>query len=128
MTDKTQGSDATTTLAALKADVAKFCSDRDWDQFHGAKDLAIGLVTEGSELLELFRFRTDDQVREILDSPETRSRIGAELSDSLFFVLRFAQRFDFDLSKVFRQKMTENSSKYPVERSRGKNAKYDELE
>jgi hypothetical protein len=49
--------DHDTVIADLKVEVAAFCEARDWDQFHGPKDLAIGIATEASELLELFRFR-----------------------------------------------------------------------
>ena len=53
-------------IADLKKRVQKFCEDRDWDQFHGAKDLAIGVITEAAELLEHFRFLSDDQARRLL--------------------------------------------------------------
>jgi len=49
-------------LTELKEKVKNFCEERDWDQFHNAKDLAIGIITEASELLELFRFKTEKQV------------------------------------------------------------------
>jgi hypothetical protein len=52
--------DRETTIADLAAQVRAFCEARDWDQFHGPKDLAIGLVTEGGELLEAFRFLSDE--------------------------------------------------------------------
>lgn len=119
--------DKETTFEKAKENVKGFCSARDWDQFHGAKDLAIGLITESSELLEHFRFKSEDQVREMFGSAKKRAEISHELADALFFILRFAQMFDIDLSESLRVKMDRNSQKYPVEKSKGRNAKYDEL-
>lgn len=61
--------------------VKKFCKDRDWDQFHNPKDLAIGLSTESNELLDLFRFKTEQQMQEMMNDKEKRERISEELSD-----------------------------------------------
>ena len=55
------------TLEYLTKEVQKFCEDRDWDQFHGPKDLAIGLSTESNELLDLFRFKSEEQMGEMMD-------------------------------------------------------------
>lgn len=110
-------------IADLQAEVRAFCEARDWDQFHGAKDLAIGIATEAAELLEIFRFATPEDVDTLLAEPEGRARIQAELADTLIFLLRFAQRFDFDLAQAVRSKLSENAERYPVETSRGSNRK-----
>jgi NTP pyrophosphatase (non-canonical NTP hydrolase) len=107
----------------LRRLVQEFCAAREWDPFHGPKDLAIGLVTEAAELLELFRFQSESQCQAMVGSLEARAAIGAELADSLFFILRFADRFDFDLPSEFRKKMALNEAKYPVEKFRGNNQK-----
>ncbi len=119
--------DKETTLEELKVKVKSFCSDRDWDQFHGGKDLAIGIVTEASELLDLFRFKSDDQIREMFQSPGKFVEIRYELADVLFFILRFAQKFEIDLTVALQEKMERNAQRYPVEKAKGQNAKYDEL-
>ena len=54
--------DSELTIEELKQRVKKFCEDRDWDQFHGAKDLAIGIITEAGELLENFRFKSEQEI------------------------------------------------------------------
>jgi NTP pyrophosphatase (non-canonical NTP hydrolase) len=119
--------DETVTLAELKKRVQAFCGERDWDQFHSPKDLAIGIVTEAAELLAQFRFLTDEEaVRAIADS-EKRAPIENELADVLFFVLRLAQRFAIDLDDALRRKLEINAEKYPVAKARGKNLKYTEL-
>lgn len=115
--------DSEVNLSELKAQVQKFCEDRDWDQFHGAKDLAIGAITEASELLEHFRFQSDEQIVGIMADTEKREMIGEELADVLFFLLRFSQRYDLDLSECFSKKMLRNSKKYPAQEFYGKNHK-----
>lgn len=120
-------SDAETTIATLKLRVAEFCRARDWDQFHGAKDLAIGVVTEASELLDLFRFQSEAQVAVLLADSAKRASVEEELADVLFFVVRFAERCGIDLATAFERKIAMNAVKYPVEKARGSNRKYDEL-
>jgi len=118
-----QFNDKDISFQELKDLVKEFCEERDWDQFHGPKDLAIGAVTEACELLEHFRFLDAKQCEEKLQSPLDREGISHELADVLFFLLRFAQRYDFDLSDSFAQKMQINATKYPVEEFRGRNHK-----
>ena len=119
--------DSTVTLKDVKEKVRSFCELREWDQFHTAKDLAIGLVTEAAELLEEFRFKSEAEIESALKDQEKRQKIGDELADCLFFVARFSQRFNFDLAQTFDEKMKRNGAKYPVEKSRGKNLKYNEI-
>lgn len=121
------GRDQSASFQEWKDRVQAFCAERDWDQFHGPKDLAIGAVTEASELLEEFRFLTEAQCAEKLLESEGRGAIADELADTLFFVLRFAARFDFDLASALERKLEKNAKKYPVEKSRGRNTKYDRL-
>lgn len=106
--------DRQTTLAEIKTWVQRFCEERDWDPYHGPKDLAIGLVTEASELLELFRFVREKDLKPMLDDPATREKMADELADSLYFILRFAQLYKFDLSDCVRRKLVKNAGKYPV--------------
>jgi NTP pyrophosphatase (non-canonical NTP hydrolase) len=113
--------DHDTVVADLKAEVQAFCEARDWDQFHGARDLAIGIATEAAELLELFRFAPPQDVDEQLD--QGRAEIQDELADIFIFVLRFGQRFDFDLARAVRAKLAANERRYPVEVARGSNRK-----
>lgn len=107
--------------------VQRFCEERDWDQFHNPKDLAIGISTEANELLDIFRFQSDGQMREIFADEKKRRRVEEELADTLFFILRFAQMNDIDLERVLDEKILKNAQKYPVEKIKGKNLKYTEL-
>ena len=119
--------DSSTTIAELKVAVKKFCDARDWDQFHPPKDLAIGVSTEAAELLDLFRFKTEKQIATMLSEPKKRDAIAEELADTLYFLLRFAQMNGFDLSDELIKKLKKNDEKYPVEKAKGSNKKYNEV-
>ena len=114
-------------METLKSLVAAFCIARDWDRYHGAKDLAVGIVTEAAELLDVFRFKSEDEITAALADPDRRSAIEHELADVLFFTLRFAQRNEIDLATALERKMTLNAERYPVEKAKGSNRKYTEL-
>ncbi|AAR34733.1 nucleotide pyrophosphohydrolase [Geobacter sulfurreducens] len=115
------------TIRELTVRVREFCEARDWDQFHGPKDLAIGVITEASELLEHFRFQSDEQALALLNDPKIKEEIEDELADVLFFLLRFSQLFDVDLTKALLRKIEKSEKKYPVEKAKGKNTKYTKL-
>lgn len=119
--------DSQTNIQELKEKIKKFCEDRDWDQYHNAKDLAIGIITESSELLEHFRFKSEKQIEEFFNFPEKKEKISEEMADILYFLLRLAQRYNIDLVTVLNKKMEKNEEKYPVEKAKGLNKKYTEL-
>ncbi|HEV2119299.1 MAG TPA: nucleotide pyrophosphohydrolase [Candidatus Bathyarchaeia archaeon] len=119
--------DSVTEVEQLKLMVKKFSDDRDWDKYHNAKDLAIGVVTESSELLQRFRFKSDKEIDSLLKSPKARLAIGEEIADTLYFLLRLAQRYDFDLSTELQKKIEKNETRYPIKTAKGSNKKYDEL-
>ena len=116
--------DATTTIADLKQKVRTFCEARDWDQYHNAKDLAIGVSTEAGELLDLFRFMSLEEVEVMFHDDTERGEIEDEMADVLLFLLRMAQKYDVDLAGAFARKMEKNEGKYPIEKARGSNKKY----
>ena len=118
--------DDTATIDYAKSVVKKFCDDRDWEQYHNPKDIAIGMVTEASELLQIFRFKTPDQAREIVPDPARRGDVCDELSDVFYCVLRFAQLNGIDLITALEEKIRKNEEKYPAALVRGQNKKYDE--
>ena len=117
--------DKKTTIEELKNKVKKFCEDRDWDQFHNPKELAIGISTEANELLELFRFKSEDDMKRIMNS-DKKTEVEEELADVLYFALRFAQMNNIDLSQAIGSKLDKNNKKYPIEKSKGSNKKYNE--
>jgi NTP pyrophosphatase (non-canonical NTP hydrolase) len=106
--------------------VKQFCKERDWDQFHNPKDLSIGIVTEAAELLDIFRFKTPDDVLLLLENEKSREHIGEELADVFYFLLRFAHLYEFDLGSELKQKLQKNALRYPIETAKGSNKKYTE--
>ena len=120
--------DTVTRITELKQMVKKFSEERDWDQFHNAKDLAIGIVTEASELLETFRFKSEREVEDLFQDESSAKKIRDELADIFYFALRLAQRYNIDVSKSLDEKIKDNAKKYPIEKAKGSNKKYTELE
>lgn len=118
--------DASTNIEQLKELIRVFCKDRDWDQFHSPKDLGIGISTEAAELLELFRFKSDEEIDGKMKDKGFKTKIEHELADVFFFVLRFAQKNDIDLALALEKKLVLNEEKYPISKSKGSNKKYDE--
>jgi len=119
--------DTNARVAELKQMVARFCEERDWDQFHNAKDLAIGIVTEASELLESFRFKSDGEVDLMFKDKLQSKSIRDELADIVYFTVRLAQRYAIDISSSLEEKIKESARKYPVEKAKGSNKKYTEF-
>src|SRR3954454_20778826 len=90
--------DEQTTVGELKALVLGFSRERDWEQFHHPKDLGVALACEVGELLEHFRYRTNDEVRAHLDGQEGRREVAHELADCLWLLLRLADVCGIDLA------------------------------
>lgn len=110
------------TLKDLQKKATKFRDDRDWNQFHKPKDLAISLSLEASELLENFQWKSsDDAVMENIEN------IKDELADVVIYSLLIADQLDMDLGEVIVRKIKKNEEKYPIEKARGSNKKYTEL-
>ena len=117
--------DKEVTLGELKNNVKEFCEKRDWDQFHNPKELAIGISTEANELLQIFRFKSEEDMKRVMSS-DKRIEVEEELADVLYFVLRFAQMNNIDLSSAVSNKIEKNDKKYPAEKVKGCNKKYNE--
>ncbi len=119
--------DYQTNINELKEKIRKFCEDRDWDQFHNAKELTIGIVTEASELLQHFRFKSEKQVDEMFQNESKRQEISEEMADVLYFLVRLSQRYNIDLTSELNKKLQKNEQKYPIEKAKGSNKKYTEF-
>jgi len=119
--------DKQTNINILKEKVKKFCDARDWEQYHNAKDLAIGIITESAELLEHFRFKSEKEVEALFQNSRKKQEISEEMADILYFLLRLAQKYNIDLTTELGKKIEKNEQKYPLEKSKGRNVKYTEL-
>ena len=112
--------DETTTLADLRAVVATFVAERDWEQFHNAKDLAISICIEAAELLEEFQWHDAAQVATSAADPAARERIRFELADILVYCLSLSNALSIDVSDAVRDKLAIAGQKYPAEAYRGR--------
>ena len=118
--------DNQTTITELKEKIRHFCELREWDQFHNAKELTIGIITEASELLQHFRFKSEDEVDAMFHNSR-KQELTEEMADILFFLIRLAQRYDIDLTTELKDKMKKNEKNYPIEKAKGSNKKYSEF-
>ena len=97
----------------------QFNSERDWDQFHNGKDLAIGLSVEAAELLEAFLWKAPEDV-----NPD---KVREELADVLNYAFQMADKYNLDIKEIMLEKIRKNAAKYPVEKAKGSARKYNEL-
>ncbi len=118
--------DQKTNINELKEKIKKFCEDRDWDQFHNAKELTIGIITEASELLQHFRFKSEKEVEAMFQDQSKKQEISEEMADVLYFLIRLSQKYNIDLTTELNKKIQKNEQKYPIEKSKGSNKKYTE--
>ena len=102
----------------------RFRDQRDWGKYHNPKDLAISLSLETGELLEIFQWKTQEEVEFIKSDAEQRQRVKEELGDILIYALTMAHEFAFDPSEIILEKVKINEKKYPVDKAKGKADKY----
>jgi NTP pyrophosphatase (non-canonical NTP hydrolase) len=114
----------TTPLDDLTQQVLRFAAERDWDQFHTPKNLAMALVAEAGELAAEFQWLTPAQ--SAAPSAEQLARIRAESADVLIYLVRLSERLGFDLIAAAHAKLGDNERRYPVEKVRGSSKKYTE--
>lgn len=97
----------------------KFRNERDWEQFHNPKDLAVALNVEAAELLELFLWKKPDEAN--------KEKVKEELADIFAYALLLAEKYNLDVKSIVLEKIKKNGEKYPVEKAKGNARKYDEL-
>ena len=110
-------------LRDMRDRLRAFAAERDWEQFHTPKNLAMALVGEAGELLEIFQWLTPDEAASIMDT-DRASDVREEVADVLGYLIRLADVLDIDLPSALRDKLSINEARYPVERSRGSALKY----
>lgn len=104
-------------LDVMTKQVRDFCDARSWRSHHTPKELAIGMATESSELLQLFRFMSDEHIAGMLEDTEQRQAIEDEIADTLLFLLRFSDLNGIDLPAALSSKLKRNGERYPVDAS-----------
>ena len=113
-------------IRELQQKVIAFRDARDWAQYHNPKDLAISLMLEVAELLEIFQWKDPQEVEAIKSDPESCRRVKEELGDILIYALTLCHAFGFDPTEVILEKLEINEKKYPVEKAKGNARKYTE--
>ena len=108
-----------TDIEEITLKLRQFNEERDWNQFHNGKDLAIGLSVEASELLETFLWKAPEDAN--LD------KIREELADVLNYAFQMADKYNLDIKQIMLDKIKRNAEKYPVEKAKGSAKKYNEL-
>ncbi len=114
-------------LSRLTATIRAFVREREWEQFHTPKNLAMALTGEAAELMELFQWLTPEQSVAVMADPKLAEDVRDELADVLFFCLRIADVLGIDPATAILAKLAKNAVKYPVELARGRATKYDQL-
>ncbi|ERJ13602.1 nucleotide pyrophosphohydrolase [Haloplasma contractile] len=109
-------------LDEIKQQLREFVKERDWEQFHNGKDLAISISLEASELLECFQWISSEQA-----TKHNLDDIKDELADVLLYAIRLGDLLDIDLKGAMLTKLQKNKEKYPIEKAKGKATKYNKL-
>jgi NTP pyrophosphatase (non-canonical NTP hydrolase) len=103
-------------------ELIQFRDDRDWEQFHDSKNLALAITLEAAELNELFLWKKDDEVENI-----NKDRLKEEIADILSFTFLLAEKHNLDVFDIVFEKIKKNAEKYPVDKAKGTAKKYNEL-
>ena len=113
-----------TVIVQLRDALRQFARDRDWEQFHSPKNLAIALSVEAAELLEHFQWTADGSSARL--SEKKRVAVSEELADVLLYLIMISDQLDIDLVAAAREKLAVNARKYPADEVRGSCKKYSE--
>ena len=114
---ETQETSVPDTLINLRARLAEFAAQRDWDQFHSPKNLAMALIAEAAELVEHFQWLSAEQSQQL--PAKKLAEVRLELADIFIYLIRIADKLDVDLVSAAIDKIAINEQRYPVDRVRG---------
>lgn len=106
-------------LEELRQAIVKFTQERDWDQFHNGKDLALALSIEAAELNEAYLWKDVSKVNV--------EKVKEELADVFNYAILIADKYDLDIKQIVLDKIRRNAEKYPVDKAYGSAKKYNEL-
>ena len=113
-------------LHRIKLRLRKFADDRDWDQFHSPKNLAMALIAEAAELVEQFQWLTEDESKII--QGDKLDAVRMEIADIQIYLIRIADKLNVNLIESVERKIALNEEKYPSDMVRGQSKKYTEYE
>ncbi|MFA5792706.1 MAG: nucleotide pyrophosphohydrolase [Candidatus Gracilibacteria bacterium] len=113
------------TINELTEKIVTFRDLRDWKQFHNPKDMALSLMLEAGEVMEHFQWKDISEMDEYIKT--NSDDIGEELADVLYWVLLMSHDLKIDIFQSLQKKLKKNELKYPVDKSKGKHSKYNQL-
>lgn len=119
--------DRNTNIHEIREKIREFILEREWEKFHNPKDLAISISLESAELMELFQWKSLEEIEELENFPSFTTRISDELADIIIYSLSLANKLEIDISSAVLKKIEKNGQKYPVEKAYGSAKKYNEL-
>jgi NTP pyrophosphatase (non-canonical NTP hydrolase) len=109
----------------LMRELREFAKERDWEQFHSPKNLAMAIVVEAAEIVEHFQWLTEEQSKNL--PPDKLEEIKEEIADVMIFLTNLADKLGIDPLEAAKDKIEKNKRKYPVEKAKGSAKKYNEL-
>ncbi len=109
-------------IKKIQKQLSDFADERDWNQFHNPKNLAMALSVEASELVEIFQWLTPEQAEAIMSTNESE-HVKEEIADIMIYLIRLADKLNVDLEDAVTDKIIKNGEKYPVDTSKGSTTK-----
>jgi len=106
-------------IKEITQELIKFRNERDWEQFHNPKDLALAINIEAGELLEEYLWKKHEDAK--------KENVKEELADIFAFAFLLAEKYDFDVKQIVLEKIKKNGEKYPIDKAKGTAKKYDKL-
>ena len=114
-------------VKGLSEALAAFSAERDWDQYHSPKNLAMALTGEVGELSEIFQWLSEEESKSVAIHPDTATAVREELADVMLYLVRLATVLGVDLNEAVTLKLQKNAIKYPTDKARGTHKKYNRL-
>ena len=116
---------ATMTIDEITARICAFRDARDWQQFHNPKDMAVAIAAEAGELMQHFVWKQPDQIPQVVQAK--RAELTDEIADVAILLFELAHNLDIPLAEAMQAKLDRNEKRYPADKARGNNLKYNEL-
>jgi len=112
-------------LKGIAQRLREFARERDWEQFHSPKNLAMALSVEVAELMEVFQWLTEEESKQL--PPEALAAANEEMADVLLYLVSLSDKLGIDLISAANRKLSANAKKYPIGKARGTSKKYTKL-
>ena len=107
------------TFKGIQDKITEFVRERNWEQYHSPKNLAMSVAIESGELMEIFQWLTVEESWNVKNDPQKKEHVGEEISDVILYCLRMAQVMEIDIEEALLDKIEKNKKKYPKEKFYG---------